>query len=125
MGAFALFKFVQSAGSAAAFLYSTKLNLHCQLMILAVVSTVATVCFCIIEWNSRRALESDLSGRRRRIDKTESQQSIIAREVEDSPGLGASPRFSAPSSRSGCNIIKNLLGSRETKSNQDRKQMMA
>uniref|UniRef100_A0A6G1SDH1 UNC93-like protein MFSD11 n=1 Tax=Aceria tosichella TaxID=561515 RepID=A0A6G1SDH1_9ACAR len=72
--AFALFKFVQSAGSAAAFLYSTRLNLYYQLAILAVISSIATICFCIIEWSKRK---------RDAIEKTDSQQNIIKHGNDD------------------------------------------
>lgn len=53
MAAFALFKFVQSLGSAIAFLYSTTLNLHYQLYLLAVIASMATLSFCFVEWNCR------------------------------------------------------------------------
>lgn len=87
MGAFALFKFVQSAGSAAAFLYSTKLNLYYQLVILAVISTIATICFCVIEWNSRQAAGLGTS-LRLGIEKTESQQNIITSDSFNSSYTG-------------------------------------
>lgn len=69
MAAFALFKFTQSLGSAAAFLYSTKLNLYHQLWILGAVSTLATLAFCLVEWNFR----SDMAT----MGKSESKQNII------------------------------------------------
>lgn len=59
VGAFALFKFVQSLGSAVAFLYSTTLNLHYQLCLLAVIATLATVSFCLVEWRSGSASAKD------------------------------------------------------------------
>lgn len=92
VGAFALFKFVQSAGSAAAFLYSTQLNLYHQLLILALISSLATICFCLVEWRGRRA-QMRLQNP---IDKTESQQDIIA---NDSLAQGRTSTNSAPSSR--------------------------
>lgn len=73
MAAFALFKFVQSIGSAIAFLYSTKLDLYYQLIILALISTVATIGFCAVEWGFRLQEAS--------IEKSESQQNIVKDET--------------------------------------------
>ena len=47
--AFGIFKFVQSGGSALAFLYSPVLGFHFQLLILAVVCVSATVTFVIAD----------------------------------------------------------------------------
>lgn len=71
VAAFALFKFVQSIGSAVAFLYSTALNLYYQLYLLVLIGTVATLCFCYVEWTSRNG-KSAL-----KIEKSDSQQEIV------------------------------------------------
>ena len=52
--AFGIFKFVQSGGSALAFLYSPVLGFHFQLLILAVVCVSATVTFVIAELKTAR-----------------------------------------------------------------------
>lgn len=81
VGVFALFKFVQSVGSSVAFLYSTRLDLHYQLTILAVIATVATVCFCLVEWKTKSNCSDDGSGTATSIgiEKSESQQSIVSK----------------------------------------------
>lgn len=71
MAAFALFKFVQSVGSAIAFLYSTTLNLHHQLYLLALIGSMATVCYCLVEWNCRSKVPLGM-------EKSDSQQDIVA-----------------------------------------------
>uniref|UniRef100_A0A2H1WVS8 UNC93-like protein MFSD11 n=1 Tax=Spodoptera frugiperda TaxID=7108 RepID=A0A2H1WVS8_SPOFR len=60
--AFALFKFTQSLAAAACFFYSSKALLSVQLMILGVLATLGTACFCRVEWAARaraRALAID------------------------------------------------------------------
>lgn len=88
MGVFALFKFVQSVGSAAAFLYSTKLDLYYQLIILAVIATLATVCFCLVEWMTKSSCGLNVEETSTTptqppisvgIGKSESQQSIVSK----------------------------------------------
>lgn len=69
LGAFALFKFMQSLGSAVAFLYSTKLNLHYQLYILASIATVATFCFIFVDKQCKSSHRS--------IEKSDSQTTIV------------------------------------------------
>ncbi|CAG2199109.1 UNC93-like protein MFSD11 [Mytilus edulis] len=54
--AFALFKFVQSIAAAAGFFYSDYLILQWQLLILVVLGTVGTYCFCLVEWGSNKAV---------------------------------------------------------------------
>lgn len=77
VAAFALFKFVQSVGAAVAFLYSTALNLHHQLYILAVIASMATLSFCFVDWSCRSKLASG-------IEKSDSQQDIVKRnQVHD------------------------------------------
>ncbi|XP_055335100.1 UNC93-like protein MFSD11 isoform X2 [Paramacrobiotus metropolitanus] len=56
--AFALFKFVQSICAAGAFYYSSALFLQYQLLILLVMGTLGTFCFCFVEW--RHAADDDL-----------------------------------------------------------------
>lgn len=71
MAAFALFKFVQSVGSAIAFLYSTTLNLHHQLYLLALIGSMATISYCAVEWNCRSKVSLGM-------EKSDSQQDIVA-----------------------------------------------
>ena len=52
--AFGIFKFVQSGGSALAFLYSPILGFHFQLLLLAVVCVLATATFVTVELTSVR-----------------------------------------------------------------------
>lgn len=47
--AFALFKFSQSMACAVALLYSTKLNLHVQLIILIVTGVIGTVAYVVCD----------------------------------------------------------------------------
>lgn len=77
VAAFALFKFVQSVGSALAFLYSTTLNLHHQLYLLAVIASMATISFCIVEGQ----IKSKKAGGN--MEKSESKQNIITRNDSD------------------------------------------
>lgn len=49
--AFAIFKFMQSASSAMAFAYSSRIWLWWQLLIAEVFSVVGTIAFCIVEWD--------------------------------------------------------------------------
>ncbi|KAH8420785.1 hypothetical protein KR222_005117 [Zaprionus bogoriensis] len=54
VGAFALFKFMQSVAAAISFFYSAFLGLYVQLAILVVFGTVGTVAFVIVEWSFKR-----------------------------------------------------------------------
>ncbi|XP_060064212.1 UNC93-like protein MFSD11 [Ylistrum balloti] len=56
--AFALFKFVQSVTAAVSFYYSTHLLLHWQLLILVILGTLGTWCFCLIEWSATKAFRA-------------------------------------------------------------------
>lgn len=75
-----MFKFVQSVGAAMAFLYSTALNLHYQLYILAVIASMATLSFCFVDWNCRSKLATG-------IEKSDSQQDIVKRNQTHDGGL--------------------------------------
>lgn len=75
-----MFKFVQSVGAAMAFLYSTALNLHYQLYILAVIASMATLSFCFVDWNVRSKL---VNGN----EKSDSQQDIVKRNQIYESGL--------------------------------------
>lgn len=57
--AFALFKFVQSVGAAASFIYSSYCGLRTQLAILVVLGTLGTASFCIVEWAAKRKARSN------------------------------------------------------------------
>jgi len=50
--AFALYKFVSSLASAASFLYSPFVNLHTQLIIIAVFGLIGTISFWLVEWRT-------------------------------------------------------------------------
>lgn len=52
--AFAIFKFIQSLAAAMCFLYSLKLTLQWQLLILVLIGTVATYSFFNVEWDIYR-----------------------------------------------------------------------
>lgn len=54
VGAFALFKFMQSVAAAISFFYSAFLGLYVQLAILVVFGTIGTVAFVIVEWSFKR-----------------------------------------------------------------------
>ena len=56
--AFALFKFFQSIACAAALFYASVANLYIQLCILAVIASLGTVTFVLVEWNVKRELSS-------------------------------------------------------------------
>lgn len=64
---------MQSMGSAIAFLYSTTLNLHYQLYLIAVIATLATLAFCYVEWMSRNRVRIER-------EKSESRQDIVKSE---------------------------------------------
>jgi len=82
VAAFALFKFVQSIGSATAFLYSATLNLHYQLYLLAVIASMATICFCFVESNSRLGALG--------LEKSDSQQDIVGSNPKRTEHYGTS-----------------------------------
>lgn len=52
--AFALFKFVQSVGAAASFIYSSYCGLNTHLLILVGTGTVGTASFVMVEWAQKR-----------------------------------------------------------------------
>lgn len=52
--AFALFKFVQSVGAAASFVYSSYCGLKTHMIILVVSATIGTVSFCVVERANKR-----------------------------------------------------------------------
>ena len=72
VAAFANFKFVHSVGSAIAFLYSSKLTLHHQLWLLALVAVLSTICFCLVEWRARAG-----GSPTNELEKSESRQNIV------------------------------------------------
>lgn len=92
-----MFKFVQSVGASVAFLYSTKLNLYYQLYLLAIMATMATVSFCLVDLRCKST--------RSAIEKSESQQNIVneaglraARIYESTLAIGSNQK----AGREGC-----------------------
>lgn len=59
--AFALFKFTQSVGAAASFLYSSYCGLRIQIAILVVLGTLGTASFCMVEWAAKRRANTNRS----------------------------------------------------------------
>ncbi|KAM8706517.1 hypothetical protein ACLKA7_010736 [Drosophila subpalustris] len=59
VGAFALFKFMQSVAAAISFFYSAFLGLYVQLAILVVSGTIGTIAFVIVEWSFKRQHQDD------------------------------------------------------------------
>jgi len=53
--AFAIFKFIQSAGSAGTFFFSLSFGLYIQLLILVIFCILGAVCFAIVEWRMKSA----------------------------------------------------------------------
>jgi len=51
---FAIFKFAQSGLSAAAFFYSTEIELPYQLLILVILNVLGTITFCTVELKTRK-----------------------------------------------------------------------
>lgn len=59
--AFALFKFTQSVGAAASFIYSSYCGLRIQMAILIVLGTLGTASFCMVEWAAKRRINTNTS----------------------------------------------------------------
>lgn len=59
--AFALFKFVQSVGAAASFIYSSYCGLKTHMVILVVFGTLGTASFCMVEWAAKRRRNTNAS----------------------------------------------------------------
>jgi MFS family permease len=52
--AFAIFKFIQSAGSAGAFFASSYMGLYLQLVILVIMCAIGSVLFAFVEWRIKK-----------------------------------------------------------------------
>lgn len=67
--AFALFKFVQSVGAAASFIYSSYAGLQTHIIILIVFGTLGTASFCLVEWAAKRRLNQIESSVEDKLDQ--------------------------------------------------------
>lgn len=87
VAAFAIFKFTQSVAAAISFIYSSHLGLRIQMSILAIFGTIGTICFCYVEWTSRRKLKllNELQ-QTKETDSTTIFQTTIKNDVDSDIG---------------------------------------